>query len=321
MKKPKGMVDKSIKHQVAMRGQFTRIARTAFKYLDELKFSIKSLFEREAENKNWSMFAKLRKSFATADNLISDQYNLIGKSIARDLVDIAEYEAMFTSKMFGVKFKFDDIDRNTIDSLVNQDPFDGKILSEWLNDQKVATQTKIKQTVRLGIVNGLSTNDIVHNLINSPDSPFETSKRNAHTLVRTAAAHVTAKADMLGFKNAGIEKYQISAVLDTRTTPICAALDKMVFSVNDPDAKMPPFHPNCRSTMIAYLDDEDLVGESFESWLVKQPEDDQIKVLGTSRQKMWKSGLPIDRFVDLDNMKVVPLAQLAQEEGVRMRDF
>ncbi|WPC03467.1 minor capsid protein [Pseudomonas benzenivorans] len=193
-------------------------------------------------------------------------------------------------------------------------------MGEWLTEQQVGTQTRIKQTIRLGIINGLTNQEIVKAVLGDGelsyrvDGPFSKARRHAEALVRTAAAHVTARADMAAFENTGIEKYRISSILDSRTTPVCAALDGKVYFVNDPKRKVPPFHANCRSTMIAIFDDDEPgIDQTFEQWLIDQPEDDQIQVLGVERHKLWLSGIAIDRFVDLDTAELIPLSELRKQ--------
>lgn len=68
-------------------------------------------------------------------------------------------------------------------------------------------------------------------------------KRNAEVLVRNAAAHVPAQADLIGFEEAGVYEYQLSAVLDTRTSKLCATIDQKVFNVSDPSAGYLLFTP------------------------------------------------------------------------------
>lgn len=313
-KRKKQLVNKQIKHQVMLRGQYTRVAKQAVKYLSDMKAAVKELMEEEIQNKNWKSSNKLKRTLDNIDRQIKDQYAAMGLDLTENLVELGEYEAEFAGEMYGAPFSSEDIDQMSIYSLVTDDPFDGKLLGEWLTEQELSTQTRVKQTIRLGIVNGLSNQQIMSAMFSDENNPFVGSKRSAETLVRTAAAHVTARADMAAFENGGIEKYQISSVLDNRTTKICAALDGKIYRVDDEKRKVPPFHPNCRSTMIAVFDDGPEVDQTFEQWLADQDEADQIKVLGAERHKMWKSGLPVDRFVDLDTLNVIPLSELKKQE-------
>lgn len=319
-KRRKSPVNEQIKHQIQLRGQYTRIAKQTTKYLIDMRGAVKELLDEAVESKNWQSANSLSRTMSNIDRQVKDQYAALGLNLTDELADLAKYEIDYAAQAHGATFSSNDIDEKTIYSLVTDDPFDGKLMGEWLTEQQVGTQTRIKQTIRLGIINGLTNQEIVKAVLGDgdlsykTDGPFSKARRHVETLVRTAAAHVTARADMAAFENAGIEKYRISSILDTRTTPLCAGLDGKVFLVSDPHKKMPPFHANCRSTMIAIFDDDEpQIEQSFEQWLANQSEDDQIKVLGAERHKLWLGGVAIDRFVDLDNAELIPLVELRKQ--------
>ncbi len=50
-------------------------------------------------------------------------------------------------------------------------------------------------------------------------------------------------------REAGVKRIAMSAVLDSRTTPLCQSLDGKVFDSDSPEAATytPPFHVNCRT--------------------------------------------------------------------------
>lgn len=309
------LANKTIKHQVSMRGQFTRIAKQAALHLQALKVAVKAELDEAMTARNWSSVARLRKTFVTIDKLIADEYELMSETLKRELGDLFAYETEFTSKLLGFDFTSSMITEKLVDSIVSNDPFDGKILGEWLDEQKLATQIKVKQTIRLGVLNGLSTSKIVGALYAEPGNPFIGAKRNAEVMVRTASAHVTSQASLTTFERVGFGSYQLSAVLDSRTTPVCRALDGKVYRVSDKGRKVPPFHPGCRTVMIAVSDDDPPFTDGYEDWLSKQSAGDQEAILGPARYRLWKSGQPLESFVDLDTHHVIPLDQLKQRES------
>ena len=310
------LADDTIHHQIKLRGQYTRIAKQAVAHLSTLKGLIKAELDEASKAKNWNAAAKLRKTMHNLDKLVEAQYSIMSDDLKKELSDLFYYQSEWTTKLLGADFGYEVLTENTVRALIENDPFDGKILSEWVAEQQLGTQTKIKQAVRVGVMNGLPAKDIVNALVNDPSSPFVGTKRNAEILVRTAAAHVSSQADIRSFKEAGYETYQLSAVLDTRTTKLCAALDGKVYRMSDPAKKVPPFHPGCRTTMIAVFDGDEPFGDTYETWLSKQSEASQIKVLGTARYKMWKAGAALESFVDLDNDNVIPLSRLREIDSL-----
>jgi len=59
------------------------------------------------------------------------------------------------------------------------------------------------------------------------------------------------------FKALDVEKYEIVATLDNRTSQICQDLDGEVFDMKDYQVGVtaPPFHPWCRTTTVPYFED------------------------------------------------------------------
>ncbi|MFI7885844.1 minor capsid protein [Pseudomonas juntendi] len=308
------LADKTIKHQIAMRGQYTRIAKQVALHLQALKVSVKAELDEAMTARNWSAVARLRKTFVTIDKLINDEYELMSEALKKELGDLLVYESEFTSKLLGFDFSSSLVTEKLVESIVSQDPFDGKILGEWLDEQKLATQIKVKQTIRLGVLNGLSTGKIVDALYAEPGNPFTGARRHAEIMVRTASAHVTSQASLKTFERVGFGQYQLSAVLDSRTTPVCRALDGKIYKTSDKGRKVPPFHPGCRTVMIAVSDNEPAFTDGYEDWLGKQSAAEQEAILGPARFRLWKSGQPLENFVDLDTHHVIPLDQLRSKE-------
>lgn len=65
------------------------------------------------------------------------------------------------------------------------------------------------------------------------------------------------------FNALGVERYQIVATLDERTSATCQELDGQVFSMKDyvPGSTAPPFHPWCRTVTCPYFTDMEGLGE------------------------------------------------------------
>ena len=65
--------------------------------------------------------------------------------------------------------------------------------------------------------------------------------------------HYAAK-DLL--EAAGLDEYKFIAVLDSRTTPRCQALDGTLHLLEEysPGINAPPMHPRCRSTISAVVE-------------------------------------------------------------------
>lgn len=87
---------------------------------------------------------------------------------------------------------------------------------------------------------------------------FDVTKSEAIRLVRTETCYFQNQAEIKSLKEMGFKKYQFIATLDSRTSSVCRDHDKIVFDVDKAQAgfNLPPLHPNCRSTITAYLGKE-----------------------------------------------------------------
>lgn len=302
---------KIIGRQIQLRGQYTRIARGAVAQLYQLRAQVADELRADVKPGGIMSAYKLKAKLKAIDRAIDDQYSAMERDLVDELSQLYKSQADWSGEAFEVDIGGAQTSEDFIRSFIESDPFDGKLLKEWIGEQSLAAQNAVKRAVRLGVVNGLPVSKIVDAVTSDPVNPFNASRRNVEILVRTAAAHVTANADMIGFQEAGVEEYQLSAVLDTRTTLTCAALSGKKYKVSDPKRKVPPFHPGCRTTMIALFDpDDEPVPDTFDGFLKSLDEGDQVKILGPTRFRMWKKGMPLDGFVDQDSYHVIPLTQM-----------
>jgi len=84
------------------------------------------------------------------------------------------------------------------------------------------------------------------------------AKNRARTLVNTESSYITSKATFDSYSRSGVVKqYEILATLDLRTSKICRSMDGKVFNLSEKEigVNAPPFHPNCRTTIVPYFDD------------------------------------------------------------------
>ncbi len=96
-----------------------------------------------------------------------------------------------------------------------------------------------------------------------------------------------ARQDIQCFLSDGVEKYQILAILDSKTCGICGDLDGKIFQTNDAiiGLNFPPFHQGCRCTTVPYYDDMDL---SDITRTARDADGNYISVPGDMTYKEWK---------------------------------
>jgi SPP1 gp7 family putative phage head morphogenesis protein len=110
--------------------------------------------------------------------------------------------------------------------------------------------SRVEAKVKKGLVDGLSNKQIIEDVLKSTTLV----EVQAKSLVRTAITNTQSTAmDLVMSKNKHVLKgYRFTAVLDSRTSPICARHDGELYKLDDTRFR-PPLHWNCRSSMIPVL--------------------------------------------------------------------
>ncbi|MCP3283000.1 polymorphic toxin type 50 domain-containing protein [Clostridioides difficile] len=97
------------------------------------------------------------------------------------------------------------------------------------------------------------------NLVNDFAKMFNVSKSQAKNLIMTESAFFASASRKDCFNDLDVEKYEIVATLDLRTSNICRELDGKVFDMKDYQVGVtaPPFHCRCRTTTAPWFEDEE----------------------------------------------------------------
>lgn len=220
-------------------------------------------------------------------------------------------------------------------------PFQGRFLREWTRAVGLNTAQAVGDRVAAGLVQGESIEAIVQSVRGTraagyADGVLMQSRRQATAMTRTAVTHWTSAAREISYaENPDVIKgVQFVATLDSRTTDICASLDGQVFNVDE--GPRPPMHHQCRSTTTPVLRSWKEMGIdlkeappgtrasingqvsakiTYPEWLRQQPKAFQNEVLGPTKARLFRSGVPIRRFVDA-NYRPMSVAQILEREGI-----
>lgn len=164
----------------------------------------------------------------------------------------AAYEVQ---KGVGVGWTFNKIDKNQIKKVISK-PWaqDGRNFS----DRIWANRTKLVNELHTTLTSAIARGEDPSKTINKLSAKMETSKFNAGRVIMTESAFINSAATKDALKNLDVEKYEILATLDRRTSPICREMDGKVFDMKDYEIGVtaPPFHPFCRTTTVPWFEDE-----------------------------------------------------------------
>ncbi|MCC0629100.1 MULTISPECIES: minor capsid protein [unclassified Clostridioides] len=96
-------------------------------------------------------------------------------------------------------------------------------------------------------------------LVNDFAKRFNVSKSQAKNLIMTESAFFASASRKDCLNDLYVEKYEIIATLDLKTSNICRELDGKVFEMKDYEIGVtaPPFHCRCRTTTAPWFEDEE----------------------------------------------------------------
>ncbi|KYG89004.1 hypothetical protein A0U40_13330 [[Bacillus] sp. KCTC 13219] len=181
------------------------------------------------------------------------------------------HTAYEVQKGFNIGFTMQALNNTLLDKVISK-PWtsDGMTFSRRLwRDKNVLIDTLYTELVRT-IATGKHPEDIVkvlHQKLGSANTKYQIRR-----LVMTESAFFNAAAQKEAFDELDVDKYEVVATLDFKTSSICQEMDGKVFKQKDfmPGVTAHPFHPNCRSLEVPFFDDNygqriarDLDGETY----------------------------------------------------------
>ncbi len=204
------------------------------------------------------------------------------RELLSDIYEDTYYRTLFEIQQgTGIGASFAKIDQRSLEKVLGTE-FAGSNWSKriWNDRDKLARELHVQLTQ--AFIRG----DSVDRTVRIVRERFGVSLSNARRLVQTESAFFTEQATMDSYKASGIvEKYEILATLDSKTSPICQDMDGKVFRLSEMEVGVtaPPFHPNCRTTTVPYFDDEEDVGER----VARDADGRTYHVLGDMTYERW----------------------------------
>ncbi|KOP78648.1 hypothetical protein AMS59_12570 [Lysinibacillus sp. FJAT-14745] len=179
------------------------------------------------------------------------------------------HTAFEVQKAFEIGFTLQPLDETKLTKIISK-PWtaDGQTFSQKIwRDRNL-----LLDTLHTELIQSMARGEAPDRMISSIFKKMNTSRSNAARLVMTESAFFSASAQKDAFDELDVEKYEIIATLDFKTSSICRTMDGKVFKQDDfmPGVTANPFHPRCRTTTAPYFDDDyneriarDLEGKTY----------------------------------------------------------
>lgn len=259
------------------------------------------------------------------EGLMRDVYKREKRVSTRHYTDLAEESYnrnnFYIQQRLGVGFEVPQLNEKKIDRLLKS-KWSGKNYSKriWGRTQDVAD--KLKREMVISLMTGKTNREVAKSI----EERFGSTAYQARRLVRTESCYIANQTEIMSYEDSGIEKYEYCATLDLRTSPQCQKLDGKIFKVKDAQAgvNLPPMHPFCRSTTLAYFDDdieEEVkaeLGEAKETRRAYIPKENDSELIENMSYEEWKKKYVVED-IDYENVKQENVINNKEVEKVSAR--
>ena len=272
---------------------------------------------------------RLRELLSRTRETISEAYKDIAKEQLKTLKEVALLSELHVissvNRSLGAVIVKPSLSKTMINTIASETLIEGAPTKVWWSRRTGEFQSRFADTVRMGMMQGIPTDQIVASLRGTKinrykDGAFSTTKNLAKSLVRSSIQTVANTANVAAF--------------DNRTSDICMALDGLQWDMDYKPIGHNKIYPgatahwNCRSRQTpvtkswkelgakrkfkeipkstrASMDGQVSGGKNYEEWLRGKSKAFQVEVLGVEKRKLWMEGKI--GFSDLINQRGNPL--------------
>lgn len=213
--------------------------------------------------------SRTARTIAEGELVIQQSYTEINFETQKTLRPIAKSESKAALEAINGQLSVNianvPLDAQQINQMIRTDLIGGELLRDWWKTQGQDTQDAFGRTIRQGVQNGETTQQLIQRVRGTRAAGFKdgimsTSANKAESLVRTAVQSTTQGSRLLTYQENDdvIKQIQQLSVLDARTSEICMAYSGKRWT--NPGLKPvghslpyndgPPRHFNCRSSIV-----------------------------------------------------------------------
>lgn len=185
--------------------------------------------------------------------------------------------------------------------------------------------------VRTGYMTGMTTRQIVQNVMGSPAMQAQLAKMGSIQSLRNSVMANTRTAlqsfaiqthNEVFKKNSDLfDGFKWSSVLDRRSCIACGSLDGTIYKTLEDVKEMPPLHLNCRCMILPYIKEFEALNDTrasetgqvdskitYKDWIENQTEEVKREIMGKGRYELYKNGMEIKDFVS--GTQLIPLYKI-----------
>lgn len=322
------LADLAIERQLDLNRYVGSLQNDILRLMRDLALDIEDQFRGDLTDYNK---ARLNTLLREIRGLVADTYGVLTDQLSTEFPELSTDEAAWARQSFnsavGVNLMAALPTAAVIESVAKNIVLENVPMKDWLKRGQGDTEFRLTQAIRAGLALGETNGQIMKRIRGGSEKLTQQSikgtvigvtRANLNTLVRTSVQEISSNATLATYaENTDVIKSIVSlAVLDSRTTELCASYDLKEF---DPVTKKPighslpyraiPRHFGCRSrwsvktrsfrelgldiddyepSVRASMDGEAPAKQTFEEFLSKKPKSWQDEYLGKGRADLWR---------------------------------
>lgn len=335
------LADEAIHHAVDLSGYSNGVVRRLIAVLNKADARLFAQLQTVLGDMDPASFTvqRLDLLLQSVRALNAEVYRQFEASLIADVQSLAGAEADYNAQMMRSvlppQISVASVTQEQVYAAALSRPMQGRLLKEWAASLEIDRAARVRDTLRMGYVEGKTTDQLVRELRGTrakgySDGIIEIDRRNAEAVVRTAVSHTAATArDQFNGANLDLIKAEVwRSTLDGRTTNPCRLRDGKQYTPGNhkPIGHALPwgsgpgrYHWQCRSTSSvvtksykelggadipeftasqrASMDGQVPADLSYSDWLKKQSAARQDQVLGPTRGRLLREGgLTLEKF-------------------------
>jgi hypothetical protein len=281
------ILDAIVERQISYIAYATGVTDSSSPFLrkteDEIRTLIYSYYGRIEENPLYSRQGRslIRELEAKITTIRAEAWTSVFRNTRDELRQVAALEASTLAATIqsavpvslGLALPATEV----LAAVVVSQPFEGKVLKDWINGGGAADINMITGRIKDGLVQGRTADEVVKEILGTTSSGryprnamIRKAERDMLAIVLTGVSSVSNEArNQLYESNSDvINEVIFVATLDSHTTFECADNDAKVFPLGK--SPKPPLHFRCRSAIVPYVNPDNLLTRPFNPTTEKQ---------------------------------------------------
>lgn len=191
-----------------------------------------------------------------AERAFGNELDTLDEMAARVYMDDYYHTAYEIQRGLGIGWDVAKIDQRKLDNILSK-PWTADKMT--FSDRIWKSKTQLIDSLHTELTQMCVLGKAPDQAVNNIAKRMNVSKGQAGRLIMTEAAYFGSAAQKDCFNDLGVEKFEVIATLDNRTSDVCQQMDGKIFDTKDFQAGVtaPPFHVWCRSCTAPWFEDND----------------------------------------------------------------